>query len=177
MKPLSVALRQSLRHAFLGRVQRADAHLEICQCWPRTANSDSSHRRNRKTGDEWLPRSNVRRESRVHQHRTTGRGWKPSIVIFTDGLADAQTPSGEEFGDERVIDCCRGLARALSAEQLVERLPQAAARRLALSISMIRLSWLLLSSTVTAGVRGGRFFLVVRSSPLREPVAQFWFNS
>jgi serine phosphatase RsbU (regulator of sigma subunit) len=24
------------------------------------------------------------------------------IVIFTDGLADAQTPSGEEFGDERV---------------------------------------------------------------------------
>ena len=49
------------------------------------------------------------------------------IVIFTDGLADAQTPSGEEFGDERVIDCCRGLAGALSAEQLVERLMQAAA--------------------------------------------------
>ncbi|HTB15302.1 MAG TPA: SpoIIE family protein phosphatase [Bryobacteraceae bacterium] len=49
------------------------------------------------------------------------------IVIFTDGLADAQTPSGEEFGDERVIDCCRGLTGALSAEQLVERLMQAAA--------------------------------------------------
>jgi len=49
------------------------------------------------------------------------------IVIFTDGLADAQTPSGEEFGDERVIDCCRGLAGALSAEQLVERLMQASA--------------------------------------------------
>jgi sigma-B regulation protein RsbU (phosphoserine phosphatase) len=27
-------------------------------------------------------------------------------VVFTDGLADAQTPSGEEFGAERVIDCC-----------------------------------------------------------------------
>ena len=49
------------------------------------------------------------------------------IAIFTDGLADAQTPSGEEFGDERVIDCCRGLAGTLSAEQLVERLMQAAA--------------------------------------------------
>jgi serine phosphatase RsbU (regulator of sigma subunit) len=48
------------------------------------------------------------------------------IVIFTDGLADAQTPSGEEFGHEGVIDCCRGPAGALSAEQLVERLMQAA---------------------------------------------------
>jgi len=49
------------------------------------------------------------------------------IVIFTDGLADAQTPSGEEFGEERLIDCCRGAAGALNAEQLVERLMQAAA--------------------------------------------------
>jgi len=49
------------------------------------------------------------------------------VVIFTDGLADAQTPLGEEFSHERVIDCCRGLAGSLSAEQLVERLMQAAA--------------------------------------------------
>ena len=49
------------------------------------------------------------------------------IVIFTDGLADAQTPSGEEFGEDRVIDCCRGLAGGLPAEQIVERLMQAAA--------------------------------------------------
>ena len=49
------------------------------------------------------------------------------IVIFTDGLADAQTLSGEAFGDERVIDCCRGLTGALSAQQLVEKLMQAAA--------------------------------------------------
>ena len=49
------------------------------------------------------------------------------IVIFTDGLADAQAPSGEEFGAERVIDCCRGLEGGLSAAQLVERLMQAAA--------------------------------------------------
>jgi serine phosphatase RsbU (regulator of sigma subunit) len=49
------------------------------------------------------------------------------IVIFTDGLADAQTVSGEEFGEERVIDCCRDLAGALTAEQLVERLMQATA--------------------------------------------------
>ena len=48
------------------------------------------------------------------------------IVIFTDGLKDAQTPSGEEFGDERVTDCCRNLA-GVSAEQLVERLMQASA--------------------------------------------------
>ena len=49
------------------------------------------------------------------------------IVIFTDGLSDAQAPSGEEFGDDRVIDCCRGLAGGLPAEQLVERLMQASA--------------------------------------------------
>ena len=49
------------------------------------------------------------------------------VVIFTDGLADAQAPSGEEFGDERVIDCCRGLAGTMSAEQQVERLMQASA--------------------------------------------------
>jgi serine phosphatase RsbU (regulator of sigma subunit) len=48
-------------------------------------------------------------------------------IIFTDGLAETQTPSGEEFGDERVINCGRGLAGALSAEQLVEGLMQAAA--------------------------------------------------
>jgi sigma-B regulation protein RsbU (phosphoserine phosphatase) len=49
------------------------------------------------------------------------------IVIFTDGLADAQTLSGEEFGEDRVIDCCRGLTGTLSAEQVVERLMQAPA--------------------------------------------------
>jgi sigma-B regulation protein RsbU (phosphoserine phosphatase) len=49
------------------------------------------------------------------------------IVILTDGLTDAQAPSGEEFGGKRVIDCCRGLAGALNAEELVERLMQAAA--------------------------------------------------
>jgi sigma-B regulation protein RsbU (phosphoserine phosphatase) len=49
------------------------------------------------------------------------------LVIFTDGLADAQTPSGEDFSEERVIDCCRRFAGALSAEQLVERLMQAVA--------------------------------------------------
>ena len=49
------------------------------------------------------------------------------LVIFTDGLADAQTPSGEDFNEERVIDCCRRFAGALSAEQLVERLMQASA--------------------------------------------------
>ncbi len=130
---------QGLNEAFVGRgdnryatllerVQRADAHLEICPM--------HSHERPiliRPTGEiERLETSGfpIGMFGRAEYTSTELRVEAGShIVIFTDGLADAQTPSGEEFGDERVIDCCRGLARALSAEQLVERLMQTALPR------------------------------------------------
>jgi len=32
------------------------------------------------------------------------------LVIFSDGLTDALNARGEEFGDERVVQCCLGIA-------------------------------------------------------------------
>jgi serine phosphatase RsbU (regulator of sigma subunit) len=49
------------------------------------------------------------------------------LILFTDGITDAQTSSGEEFGDTRVIDCCRSIPSELDAEGVVERLMQAVA--------------------------------------------------
>jgi serine phosphatase RsbU (regulator of sigma subunit) len=49
------------------------------------------------------------------------------LILFTDGITDAQTSSGEEFGDTGVIDCCRSIPGELDAEGVVERLMQAAA--------------------------------------------------
>jgi serine phosphatase RsbU (regulator of sigma subunit) len=49
------------------------------------------------------------------------------LILFTDGITDAQTSSGEEFGDTRVIDCCRSIPGELDAEGVVERLMQAVA--------------------------------------------------
>jgi hypothetical protein len=71
----------------------------------------------------------------------------------------------EEFGAERVIDCCRGLAGALSAEQLVESLMQAAASWSAGAEHFDDDCCGCCCYTVTAGV-DGRFFLVVRSVAL-----------
>jgi len=49
------------------------------------------------------------------------------LVIFSDGLTDAQNAAGEEFGDERLIDCCRTMAPGIDAEHVAERLMQAVA--------------------------------------------------
>jgi serine phosphatase RsbU (regulator of sigma subunit) len=49
------------------------------------------------------------------------------LVIFSDGLTDAQNAAGEEFGDERLIDCCRTIAPQVDAEGVAERLMQAVA--------------------------------------------------
>jgi serine phosphatase RsbU (regulator of sigma subunit) len=38
------------------------------------------------------------------------------LILFTDGITDAQTSSGDEFGDTRVIDCCRSIPGELDAE-------------------------------------------------------------
>jgi sigma-B regulation protein RsbU (phosphoserine phosphatase) len=49
------------------------------------------------------------------------------LIIFSDGLTDAQNAAGEDFGDERLIDCCRTIAPVIDAEGVAERLMQAVA--------------------------------------------------
>jgi sigma-B regulation protein RsbU (phosphoserine phosphatase) len=49
------------------------------------------------------------------------------LVIFSDGLTDAQNAAGEDFGDERLVDCCRTIAPVIDAEGVAERLMQAVA--------------------------------------------------
>jgi serine phosphatase RsbU (regulator of sigma subunit) len=49
------------------------------------------------------------------------------LIIFSDGLTDAQNAAGEDFGDEHLIDCCRTVAPAIDAEGVAERLMHAVA--------------------------------------------------
>jgi phosphoserine phosphatase RsbU/P len=49
------------------------------------------------------------------------------LVIFSDGLTDAQNAAGGDFGDERLIDLCRTVAPLIDAEGVAERLMQAVA--------------------------------------------------
>jgi pimeloyl-ACP methyl ester carboxylesterase len=41
-----------------------------------------------------------------------------SIVVFSDGVPDAVNLQGEEFGEERIINCCTSLPRGASAEAI-----------------------------------------------------------
>jgi len=47
------------------------------------------------------------------------------LVIFTDGLTDAENAEGEEFGDERLIACCRAISPGTDAKRSAELLMQA----------------------------------------------------
>jgi sigma-B regulation protein RsbU (phosphoserine phosphatase) len=49
------------------------------------------------------------------------------LVIFSDGLTDAQNAGEEEFGDERLTAVCRTIAPVIDAEGVAERLMQAVA--------------------------------------------------
>jgi len=49
------------------------------------------------------------------------------LIIFSDGLTDAQNAAGEDFGDEHLIDFCRTVAPAIDAEGVAERLMSAVA--------------------------------------------------
>jgi serine phosphatase RsbU (regulator of sigma subunit) len=49
------------------------------------------------------------------------------LVIFSDGVTDAQNATEEEFGDERLIACCRTIAPGIEAEGVAGRLMQAVA--------------------------------------------------
>ena len=49
------------------------------------------------------------------------------LVVFSDGLTDAENAAGEEFGDERLIDRCTTIAARVDAEGVAETLMQAVA--------------------------------------------------
>ncbi len=49
------------------------------------------------------------------------------VVIFSDGVTDAQNRVEQEFGEERLIACCRTLAAAINAEGVADGLMNAVA--------------------------------------------------
>jgi serine phosphatase RsbU (regulator of sigma subunit) len=49
------------------------------------------------------------------------------LVIFTDGLTDAENTAEEEFGDERLMDCCASIPAGIDATAVAERVIQAVA--------------------------------------------------
>jgi sigma-B regulation protein RsbU (phosphoserine phosphatase) len=49
------------------------------------------------------------------------------LVIFTDGLTDAENAAEEDFGDERLIQCCSTIAPAMNAKGVADTLMQAVA--------------------------------------------------
>lgn len=49
------------------------------------------------------------------------------LVIFSDGVTDAQNTAEEEFGDERLIAWCKAIAPGMSAESIAGKLMQAVA--------------------------------------------------
>jgi sigma-B regulation protein RsbU (phosphoserine phosphatase) len=49
------------------------------------------------------------------------------LVIFSDGLTDALNVRGEEFGDERVVQCCLEMGPGAEATDIAERLARATA--------------------------------------------------
>ena len=49
------------------------------------------------------------------------------LVIFSDGATDAQNTADEEFGEERLIACCKAIAPGMSAEHIAGKLMQAVA--------------------------------------------------
>ncbi|MGD0302100.1 MAG: SpoIIE family protein phosphatase, partial [Bryobacteraceae bacterium] len=49
------------------------------------------------------------------------------LVIFTDGVTDAENAAGEDFGDERLIECCSTIAAGMDAKGVADRLMQTVA--------------------------------------------------
>jgi len=49
------------------------------------------------------------------------------LVIFSDGVTDAQNTEEEEFGDERLIDCCKSIAAGIDANGVAEGVLRAVA--------------------------------------------------
>jgi len=51
---------------------------------------------------------------------TVSRGC--AIVVYSDGMTDALSSHGEEFGEERVMSCCRSLPKGANAETICKLL-------------------------------------------------------
>ena len=49
------------------------------------------------------------------------------LVIFTDGLSDAQNTAGEEFGEQRLVDYCKTIPAAIDAKGAADAVMQAVA--------------------------------------------------
>jgi serine phosphatase RsbU (regulator of sigma subunit) len=49
------------------------------------------------------------------------------LVVFTDGLTDAENAAGEDFGDQRLIACCGTIAAGIAAKGVADRVMQAVA--------------------------------------------------
>jgi sigma-B regulation protein RsbU (phosphoserine phosphatase) len=47
------------------------------------------------------------------------------LIVFSDGLTDALNIHGEEFGEERLIQCCRRIGAAAEANDITEVLTRA----------------------------------------------------
>src|SRR5262249_46567521 len=50
-----------------------------------------------------------------------------AIVVYTDGVSDTRNPNGEEFGEERIMQCLSSLPRPIDAEGICKHLCQRAA--------------------------------------------------
>jgi serine phosphatase RsbU (regulator of sigma subunit) len=49
------------------------------------------------------------------------------LIIFSDGLTDALNVRGEEFGDERVVECRLGMDAGAEAYDIADKLTRATA--------------------------------------------------
>ena len=49
------------------------------------------------------------------------------LVIFTDGLTDAENTAEQEFGDQRLIACCASLPAGIDANGVADRVMRAIA--------------------------------------------------
>jgi serine phosphatase RsbU (regulator of sigma subunit) len=66
--------------------------------------------------------ANARYTARKVQMRPGSR-----LVIFSDGVTDAENTAEEEFGEERLIACCKGVVSGIAAQAVAERLMEAVA--------------------------------------------------
>jgi sigma-B regulation protein RsbU (phosphoserine phosphatase) len=50
-----------------------------------------------------------------------------ALVVYSDGLVDAVNSKGEEFGEERLVDCCKSLPKGATAQAICTYLSQCVA--------------------------------------------------
>jgi sigma-B regulation protein RsbU (phosphoserine phosphatase) len=60
----------------------------------------------------------------TYQERALTLSYGSAIVVYSDGLIDALNLQGEEFGEERLVSCCKLLPKEASAESICSFLSQ-----------------------------------------------------